>query len=169
MKGFSRRSLIKSLHSSLSHDMPFDLATFKKFGVSSKQVAQYAKSGWFTRLGQGYYSFPNDKLDIHSCIKVLQKHVEGLHIAGKSALVLQGVYHNLNFRERLLLWGNKRFTFPKWFSSLFPVRYTYSRLFEWKDDLFQKSLTTPPGCSPGLLVSVPERAVLEMLSEVGTH
>ena len=169
MKGSLKRSLIKPLYSSLSHGMPFDLATFKQFGVSSKQVAQYAKSGWFTRLGHGYYAFPNDKLDVHACIKVLQNHVEGLHVAGKSALALQGIYHNLNFREQLLLWGDKRFIFPKWFSSLFPVRYVYSRLFEWNDDLFKKSLTTPPGCSPNLLVSAPERAALEMLSEVGTH
>jgi hypothetical protein len=169
MKGFKRRSLIKALHSNLSHGIPIELATFKKFGVSSKQVAQYAKSGWFIRLGQGYYSFPNDELDIHACIKVFQHHVKGLHIAGKSALALQGVYHNLNFREQLVIWGEKRFVFPKWFLSLFSARYSYSKLFNWNDDLLTKSLTTPPECRPGLLVSVPERAVLEMLSEVGTH
>ena len=169
MKGFTRRSLIKPLHSNLPHGMPFNLAMFNRFGVSSKQASQYAKSGWFTRLGQGYYSFPNDKLDIHTCVKVFQNHVEGLHIAGRSALALQGVYHNLSFREQLLLWGDKRFLFPQWFTSLFTIRYTYSKLFEWKDDLSRKSLTTPPGLTEGLLVSVPERAVLEMLSEVGTH
>ena len=32
-----------------------------------------------------------------------------------------------------------------------------------------KSLTVPPGLPDGLQVSVPERAVLEMLYEVGTH
>lgn len=169
MKGFSRRSLIKTLHSSLPHGMPFDLATFQKAGVSSKQVAQYAKSGWFKRLGQGYYAFPNDRLEAHACVKAFQNHIQGLHIAGKSALALQGVYHNLNFREQLLLWGDKRFVFPTWFTSLFPIRYTYSNLFKWNDDLSKKSLTTPPGILEDLLVSVPERAVLEMLSEVGTH
>lgn len=36
-------------------------------------------------------------------------------------------------------------------------------------DLPRKTLSTPPGLLDGLRVSTPERAVLEMLHDVGTH
>jgi hypothetical protein len=56
---------------------------------------------------------------------------------------------------------------PAWFLQRFPSRYVYRRLFDVK-------LATDFGLQPlpeapdGALVSVPERALLEMLSEVGT-
>jgi hypothetical protein len=91
-------------------------------------------------------------------------------VAAKSALALQGVRYNLASREQLVLWGDVRFTLPTWFTSRFPARYAAAQLFDWPDeDMPTQSLTTPPGVTEGLRVSVPERAVLEMLYEVGTH
>ena len=59
---------------------------------------------------------------------------------------------------------------PDWFTSKFPARYVWARLFDWSDDyLPAQSLTTPPDVIDELRVSVPERAVLEMLYDVGTH
>ena len=103
-------------------------------------------------------------------MKLLQTRVAGLHVASKSALALQGIRHNLSTREQVVLWGDVRFVLPKWFTSRFPARYAYARLFDWSDEaLSKKSLTTPPSVTEKLQVSVPERAVLEMLSEVGNH
>lgn len=170
MGGFSRHSLIKSLHSALTHGAPFDVKALKPVGVSAKQAARYVESGWLHRLGQGVYSFPGDNFSLHECVKLLQNRVAGLHVASKSALALQGVRHNLGSRERTLLWGDVRFVLPEWFLSRFPARYSHVQLFNWKSQsLAQNSLTTPPGVTEGLQVSVPERAVLEMLSEVGQH
>src|SRR5690606_1126659 len=88
----------------------------------------------------------------------------------KSALALQGVRHNLGSNASWLLWGDARFALPDWFTSLFPARYVSARLFDWPDDaLSARTLTTPPGATEGVQVSVPERAVLELLYEVGTH
>lgn len=169
MRGLSRRSLIQPLHSALPHGEPFDVAVLKRVGVSAKQAARYVESGWLVRLGHGVYSFAGDELDLHSCIKLMQTTVNGLHVAGKSALALQGIRHNLG-RERILLWGDSRFELPEWFTSRFPARYSYSKLFDWPNEtLSKKSLTTPPGVTKNLKVSVPERAVLEMLSEVGNQ
>ncbi len=170
MRVVSRHSLIKSLNTKLPRGVPLDLDALKSVGISSKQAARYVESGWLQRLGQGVYAFPDDTLSLHECIKLLQKRVPGLHVASKSALALQGVRHNLGARERVLLWGDVRVELPGWFASRFPARYSRSRLFKWKDrSLPSKSLTTPLGVAEGLQVSVPEQAVLEMLSEVGRH
>jgi len=94
--------------------------------------------------------------------------VPGLHIGGKSALALQGVQHNLGSRDTLVLWGDSRFALPDWFTSRFPARYVYARLFDWPDTtLTNKTLTTPPGLPEHLQVAVSERAVLELLYEAG--
>ena len=166
----SEQSLIKRVQTDLPRGAPFGLAALERLGVSAKLAAYYAQSGWLERLGQGVYAFPGDELDAHGAIKLLQERVTGLHVAGRSALALQAVRHNLASRERLVLWGDVRFTLPSWFTSRFPARYTSARLFDWPEEsLSAQSLTPPPGVGDGLRVSVPERAVLEMLYEVGTH
>lgn len=168
--GTSRHSLIKHLQTGLPRGAPFDIATLNRQGVSAKLAAHYAESGWLVRLAQGVYAFPNDEVTAHGAVKFLQTRVTGLHVAGKSALALQGVRHNLAPREQLVLWGDVRFAVPQWFKSRFPARYAWAKLFDWPDDaLAAKSLTTPPGATEGLRVSVPERAVLELLYDVGTH
>ena len=150
--------------------MPFDLDILERLGVSAKLAAYYAESGWLTRLGQGVYAFPSDELHAHGAVKLLQDRVAGLHVAAKSALALQGVRHNLASREQLVLWGDVRFALPNWFSTRFPARYAAAQIFDWSDeDTPMRSMTTPPGVTEGLRVSAPERAVLEMLYEVGTH
>ncbi len=120
------------------------------------------------RLGQGVYAFPNDEFSAHGAILFLQSRVPGLHLGGKSALATQGVRHNLGTRDSLVLWGETRFALPPWFTSRFPARYVNARLFDWQDTtLAGKTLTTPPGLPDRLQVSVSERAVLEMLYDVG--
>ncbi len=170
MKRTPRHSLIKTLQTALPRGAPFDLVALDRLGISAKQAARYAETGWSVRLGQGVYAFPGDTLGTHATVKFLQNRVPGLHVAGKSALALQGVRHNLAPREQLVLWGDERFSLPDWFTSRFPARYVGARLFDWPDEsLAAKSLTTPPGTAEGLHVSVPERAALELLYEVGTH
>lgn len=165
-----RHALIKKLQTSLPRGMPFDLATLERIGVSAQLAAHYVESGWLERLGQGIYAFTGDTLTAHGAIKLLQTRVAGLHVAGRSALTLQGVRHNLATRETVVLWGDVRFALPAWFTSRFPSRYVAARLFNGPvSTLGDKSLTTPPGVTDGLRVSVPERAVLELLYDVGTH
>lgn len=165
-----RHSLIKNLQITLPRGTPFDLTALERIGVSAQLAAHYAESGWLDRLGQGVYAFTGDTLSGPGTIKFLQTRVAGMHVASTSALTLQGVRHNLAAREALVLWGDARFVLPAWFTSRFPSRYVSAKLFNALDGrLARKSLTTPPGVTEGLRVSVPERAVLEMLYEVGTH
>ena len=165
----SKHNLIKRVQSDIPRGAPFDLHTLGKLGVSPKMAADYAKNGWLVRLAQGVYAFPNDDFSVYGALLFLQRRVPGLHVAGKSALALQGIRHNLG-RDTLVLWGDTRYVLPEWFTSRFPARYVYARLFNWPDsDLPGKTLTTPPGLPDDLCVAVAERAVLEMLYDAGTR
>jgi hypothetical protein len=169
MDANSRHQVIKRLQTGLPRGAPFDLTTLASLGVSAQLAARYAEGGWLVRLAHGVYAFPNDDFGVYGALKFLQQRVAGLHVGGKSALALQGVRHNLGSRDKLVLWGDARFALPDWFTSRFPARYVHANLFDWPDDvLASKTTTTPAGLPEGLCVSAPERAVLELLSEVGT-
>ena len=166
----SRHDLIKGLQATLPRGMPFDLDTLQRHGVSPQLAAKYVNSGWLIRLGHGVYAFAGDSLELHPTLCFLQNRVSGLHVAGKSALAMQGVRHNLMSREKTVLWGDTRFSLPEWLTSRFPAHYVSAVLFQWPDSSWrEKTLTTPPEATAGLRVSVPERALLELLYEVGTH
>jgi Transcriptional regulator, AbiEi antitoxin, Type IV TA system/Transcriptional regulator, AbiEi antitoxin N-terminal domain len=138
--------------------------------VSAQLAAHYVESGWLNRLGQGVYAFSGDSLTVNGAVKFMQTRVTGLHVGGKSALALYGVRHNLARQETLVLWGDKRFKLPIWLTSRFPSRYVASQLFDARKTLMvANSVKSPPGVSDNLSVSVPERAVLELLYDVGTH
>ena len=65
-----------------------------------------------------------------------------------------------------MLWGDdKRAKLPQWFVDQFPASYRSTTLFSSKAS--SAGIGTPPGLLEGVRVSVPERAVLEMLYEVG--
>src|SRR5690625_2407382 len=169
MTGTSRHNLIKRVQSDLPRGAPFDLDTLGELGVSPKLAADYAKNGWLVRLAQGVYAFPNDNFNVYGALLFLQRHVTGLHIGGKSALTLHGIRHNLG-RDTLVLWGDTRYALPTWFTSRFPAQYVYASLFDWPDTkLPTKTLATSPGLPAHLCVTVAERAVLEMLYDVGTR
>jgi hypothetical protein len=96
----------------------------------------------------------------------LATQVPGLHVAGKTALAWRGVRHNLAFKERLVLWGSAPTTLPAWFKAAFPATYQATHLF---DDTLPAGmgLAPLPAGRDDLLVSAPERAMLELLSDVG--
>jgi hypothetical protein len=150
--------------------VPFDLKDLAQSGVSRKQAAYYVKHGWLLRIGQGVYAFPGDEVTLHGATVHLQAGVQDLHVGGRSALNLQGVRQNLAAHDRLVLWGTDRFALPQWFQRRFAAVYRQRSLFAWSSEPLQAgSLSTPPGATRGLRVSVPERAVLEMLYDVGVR
>jgi hypothetical protein len=165
-----RKNLINSLQTAIPRGMPFDLAVLARIGASRKQAAYYVKHGWLMRVGQGVYAFPGDEITLHGATKLLQVWVQDLHVGGRSALDLQGVRQNLAAHGRLVLWGTERFALPQWFLKRFPAVYRQLKLFAWpNEDLQAQSTSTPPGVTKGLQVSVPERAALEMLYDVGVR
>jgi hypothetical protein len=157
---------IKALYTSVPRGGPFDSATLKRLKVSSSLASLYVSSGWLVRLGRGVFMFPNDELKLEPCVNFLSRRLPGLHVGGKTALAWRGVRHNIGPRERLYLWGDMPGTLPGWFTDRFPARYVARRLFDPRlPSGF--GLQPLPETPDGPAVSVPERALLELLSEVG--
>jgi len=94
--------------------------------------------------------------------------VDGFHVGGKTALAWRGFGHNVPAREPLWIWGNRNLRLPDWFTERFPARYTTRTPFA-SDLPVGMGLEPLPEQPNGVPVSVPERALLEMLSEVGIH
>jgi len=163
-------SPIKRLLHGVPRGMPLDIADLAEHGVDAKAASFYARNGWLVRVGRGVYALPGDEVTGLSATRLLQRAVAGLHVGGKSALALHGVRHNLAVRETLVLWADKRFALPTWFTTRFPARAVFAGLFDALDpELVRRTLSTPPGVLDGVQVSTPERAALELLYEVGTH
>jgi hypothetical protein len=156
------------LQGAFARGTPFDSRQLQEIGVSSALAHHYLKSGWLIRLGRGVFMFPNDSLRREDTLKFLSHSIAEFHVGGKTALAWRGIRHNLPAREPLSLWGSRKAILPSWFAKHFPARYTAPRLF---------SPTLPKGFGlqplpenpEGVLVSEPERALLEMLSEVGVY
>ena len=163
-----RSSLIRRLQTTVPRGSPLDHHDLAALGVSSALAHHYLKSGWLSRLGRGVFMFPNDTLREQDCLKFLARRLPGLHVGGKTALAWLGVRHNLPAHEPLWLWGNAKAKMPMWFSQRFRAQYTSRNPFAstLPNAFGLQSLPENPG---GVLVSVPERAVIEMLSEVGIH
>lgn len=157
---------IKDLLSKLDWDTPYGSRDLKALGLPSTAAARLAKSGWLKRLGRGVYQVPNAKLDINKALAYLSLEISELHVGGKTALAWRGTRHNLAHQERLNLWGLKAGRLPAWFTDLFNVTYQSTRIF---DNTLPKGfgLAPLPAGNPKVMVSVPERALLELFSDTG--
>jgi Transcriptional regulator, AbiEi antitoxin, Type IV TA system/Transcriptional regulator, AbiEi antitoxin N-terminal domain len=117
-------------------------------------------------LARGVYMLPGDTLSRDGCLAFLSQRIAGFHVGGKTALDWRGVRQNVSVQEVLSLWGQSPKPLPAWFIERFPNRYQATQLFDPK-------LKTNLGLQPlpngrrDVLVSVPERALLELLSDVG--
>jgi len=159
---------IKKLLTTLPRGAPFDTARLADLGILPDHAHHYVKSGWLEKLGRGVFMFTGDTLDHDATLGFLTKRIPGLHLAAKSALARHGFRQNVAQDEVTILWGDRPNALPEWFQNRFPSRYSTPRLF---DDTLPDgyALSPPPGTSRGTYVSEPERALLEMLSEVGVQ
>lgn len=157
---------LNTLHAGVKPGQPVTSAELDSLGVSADLAVHYARSGWLKRLGRGVYVRPDMPLDLHASLKLLERRVTGLHVGGKTALDWHGIRHNVTVHPFLRLYGWDNAVLPSWFTKAFPGRYKRLRLFD-------EPVGTPRRVSPlrrqsgTPLVSDPERAVLEMLSDVG--
>ncbi len=137
-------------------------------GVSADLAVHYARSGWLVRLARGVYSRPGEALQLYPSLRLLERTIDGFHVGGKTALSWYGVRHFVTQQEELHLYGIKATRLPDWFLERFPADYHRKRLFHEK---FRPMLAVAPfeEREDGPLVSAPERALLELLSEVGVR
>jgi hypothetical protein len=145
---------------------PLGSSDLKNIGVSAPLAYQYVKRGWLNKLGRGVFTLPADELQRDATLKFLARQIPGLHVGGKTALAWRGVRHNIPSKERLDVWGLEPGKLPSWFLARFSSRYVSKKLFH-KNLPFAFGVSPLPESPNGPLVSEPERALLEMLSEVG--
>jgi hypothetical protein len=120
-------------------------------------------------LARGVFSRPNDTLALHPTLIQLQRRIGGLHVGGKSALDWYGVRQYLSQQQpNLNLYGWDAARLPDWFTERFPAEYHRKRLFDEQPNAllhagpFEQRSGAPT-------VSAPERALLEVLSDVGVR
>lgn len=159
-----KRNKLNTLYTQVAAGTPITSARLTALGISSNLAGQYAKAGWLTRLSQGVYARANDVLDVYRCLAVLQNSVEGLHVGGKTALDWHGLRQYASLKPTLQLYGWETASLPAWFTGRFPAEYRRKRLFR---EAPGQLLHVQPHAGSDALVSSPERALLEMLSEVG--
>jgi len=117
---------------------------------------------------RGVYCRPNDTLALYPSLILLQRKFDGLHVGGKSALDWYGVRHYVSQKPVLHLYGWVAARLPDWFTQRFPAEYHRKRLFDERPEAllhassFEKRTGAPQA-------SAPERALLELLSEVGVR
>jgi hypothetical protein len=125
-----------------------------------------AQHGWLQKLGRDAYLVQGDTLNRDPALAYLATRTPGFHVGSRTALAWRGVRHNLEVREYLSLWGDRPTRLPAWFTEHFDAHYQATQLFDAALPTATGLQGLPGGC-PDVLVSVPERALLEMLSDVG--
>ena len=155
---------IKKLQLDFPRGAPIGSDFLRRSGISNDLSTQYVRSGWIQRLGRGVFMHAGDQLQLDPTLVFLESKIEGLHVAAKSALARHGYRQNLSASETVVLWGAPKARLPDWFIERFSGRYNRTQLFS---SSLSAGLCRLPELPNGPLVSEPERALLEMLSEVG--
>jgi len=138
----------------------------RELGVSIPLALRLVELGWLYRLSAGAYLLTGDAPSPEGTIAYLSRRIPGLHVGGKTALAWQGVRHNIAFRERLVLWGQTPYPFPGWVAEATLYGYQTTQLFD--DQMpYGKWLQSVPGRHPNVMVSLPERAFVELVSQLG--
>lgn len=183
---------LNQLEAALPEGLLVDSAWLKRHGYSGALRSQYVTSGWLVQPARRvYYRRPRGVLTWQQVVISLQTLLRyPLTVGGRTALELQGYAHYLSQDLREVhLYGAKRP--PRWLHTLnLEVRFFYhngSKLFRdhplqpvaevnlWKTENLAKTLgDTFTVQSWGhwnwpLILSTPERAVLELLDELPAH
>lgn len=136
--------------------------------ISADLAVHYVRAGWLKRLTRGVFCRPDDTLALHPSLLLLQRRLTGLHVGGKSALDWYGVRQYVAQQPVLQLYGWVAGRLPEWFTERFPAEYHRKRLFdEQPDALLHSGPFEQRSGAP--LVSAPERALLELLGDVGVR
>ncbi|MDH6147245.1 MULTISPECIES: type IV toxin-antitoxin system AbiEi family antitoxin domain-containing protein [Paraburkholderia] len=157
---------LQRLMEGVPRGQPLDPQMLRDCGVGPQQTTYLANAGWLQRLSKGAYLLAGDTPTRDGILAYLSRHVSGLHVGGKTALDWQGVRHNLTSRERVVLWTVRPYVMPEWVSEHMPHTLQTTSLFD--DNLPEGfAISSLPNRDPSILVAEPERALLELASDVG--
>jgi hypothetical protein len=143
-------------------------------GVSRFLAQQYCRGGWIERLGQGAYRLVRDASDWTGAVYALQAQLNfKVHVGAQTALAFQGYRQYIPQSQGQPIWliKSKKETrdLPKWFSAGFMSPYNIHSITRALFDDDQLGLDSLDLKDYRLVVSTPERAVLEYLNLVPNH
>ena len=178
-----RQERLKPLLDDLPPGYVADAAWLTARGIDRKSILQYEQRGWLEKLARGVYRRPDTNRDVSAAddwrrlVLSLQR-VMGydVHVGGRTALSLHGFEHYLRLgaeAPRVYLYGDV----PSWLARLpgadrFETRTLslFSGSKTGVDGVDDKKQTSPKQRRLNdLVVSTPERAILEMLNELPVH
>jgi len=160
------RSNLKSLYAQWRPGYPWTSKDLAARGISADLAVYYARAGWLKRLAPGVFVRPGDELNLYASLRLLERKLAGLHVGGRSALQWYKVQQYIRQGEALHLYGRTSRPLPNWFSQQFPAEYHQKRLF--KEEAGALLHAGPfEGNTDAPATSTSERALLELLSEVG--
>jgi hypothetical protein len=159
---------LKLLYARSSPGTPMTSKDLSDLGISADLAVHYVRAGWLNRLARGVFSRPGDALSLYPTLRVLERSIKGLHVGGKSALDWYTVRHYVEQSSTLHLYGSTSTKLPGWFLQHFPADYHQKRIFtEGDTGLLYVAPFENRAAAPQ--TSEPERALLELLSEVGVR
>lgn len=164
----TKQNKLKSLYICVAPGVPLTSEDLAALGISADLAVHYVRAGWLTRLTRGVFCRPNDTLELHPSLVLMERRLEGLHVGGKSALDWYGLRQYVSQQPLLHLYGWEAGRLPEWFTERFPSEYHRKRLFNEPPAAmlhvgpFEKHKGAPQ-------VAAPERALLELLSDVGVR
>lgn len=145
-------------------DGPFELQDLLQEGLNARDISQLIKRGWLERLGKNVYARQGKPLSAGACVAMLERRMRGLYIGGQTALRIHLEERNALSGHRIDLWSHSSMRLPPWFTQRFPAPY---RTMDAARIGIAGNLGLDRSASSGAMVSVPERALLELLVEVG--
>jgi len=162
------KSKLNRLYAQTVAGTPVTSEDLASLGISADLAVHYVRAGWLNRLARGVFVRQSEAPGLHPSLRLLERMIPGFHVGGKTALNWYGVRHYVAQQETLHLYGSVAAKLPAWFVERFAAEYHRKRLFAEPPD---KLLHVAPfeERSDGPQVSAPERAILELLSEVGVR
>jgi hypothetical protein len=167
-------SLLSQLLQAMPEGVAVPSAWLVERGISPQLVRKYVSSGWLVPLARGAYARPGSPVNWQGVVLGLQLLAQRpVHVGGLSALTLQSLAHYLPLGGELAihLWTNaaEPARLPAWASAITlpqALLLHNERLFEAGAQ--REGLTGMPTSVRDwrLTVSVPERAIMEVLSLV---
>jgi hypothetical protein len=155
---------LDALYSRAKPGLPLFSEDLAAVGISRSLVSYYVRLGWLTRVAAGVYCLANDTLSLNKNLMTLQHSFKDLYVGGKSALDWYGLWPNVEQQPMLHLYNITQIQLPGWFLNCFATRLHINDLFdERRDNLFYVSPFKKQ--AQELLMSEPERAFLELLSD----
>src|ERR1039458_8204997 len=160
------KSKLNRLYAQTVAETPVTSEDLANLGISADLAVHYVRAGWLSRLARGVFVRSCEVPGLHPSLRLSERTVLGFHVGGKTALNWFGVRHYVAQQETLHLYGSVAAKLPAWFVKRFPAEYHRKRLFaEPLDRLLHVAPFEDRADGPRL--SAPERAMLELLSEVG--